>query len=124
MDFFNDFKRNLEGQYEECIAYKELCKREGFNPFSDLKSEYDLEYVPFIMTTSFKKSYGLFTKLLRVGVDDVYKWTVSSSTSGDPSIVGRSSEDIETLRRFVLEDEIRHRKDRDYECTFSQGQKK
>ncbi|SHE76978.1 acyl-protein synthetase [Caloramator proteoclasticus] len=118
MNFFNDFKKNLEGQYEECTAYRELCKREGFNPFNDLKTEEDLQFVPFIMTTSFKRSYGSFTKLLRVGVDGVYKWTVSSSTSGDPSIVGRSKEDIENLRKFVLEDEIRHRAERDYECTF------
>jgi len=118
MGFFDDFKTNLQGQYDECLAYKKLCQNEGFNPYRDLNCEDDLYNIPFVLSTSFKKSYGFFTKLLRVDVKDIYKWTISSSTSGDPSIVGRSKEDIDTLRRFVLEDEMRHKMDRDFECTF------
>lgn len=118
MNFFEDFKINLQGQYEECRAYRQICQREGFSPYRDLNSESDLENVPFVTTTLYKKSNGIFTNLLRKPIDEISKWTVSSSTSGDPSIVGRTNEDINSLRRFVLEDELRHKKERDYECTF------
>lgn len=118
MNFFEDFKINLQGQYEECRAYREICQREGFSPYRDLNTESDLYNVPFVTTTLYKKSNGIFTKLLRKPINEISKWTVSSSTSGDPSIVGRTDEDINSLRRFVLEDELRYKKERDYECTF------
>lgn len=118
MNFLEDFKINLQGQYEECKAYREICKREGFSPYRDLNTEEDLENVPFVTTTLYKRSNGVFTNLLRKPIQDIYKWTVSSSTSGDPSIVGRTDDDINSLRKFVLEDEMRHKKERDFECTF------
>lgn len=53
------------GQYEECEAYRLVCQQQGFNPYTDLKYEDDIDYVPFLVTTVFKRSNGLFTKLLR-----------------------------------------------------------
>lgn len=118
MGFFEDFKNNLIGQYEECEAYRLVCQQQGFNPYTDLKYEDDIDYVPFLVTTVFKRSNGLFTKLLRKNLDGIFKWTVSSSTSGDPSIVGRTENDIKVLRNFVEEDDKIFRKRHDYECTF------
>ena len=116
--FFQDFKKNLIGQYEESKGYKTICKNYGYNPYTDLKYEDDIEKVPFIATTLFKRSNNLFISLLRTEVKSLDKWTLSSSTSGDPSIVGRCASDIEKLRELVKKDEDVFRNKRDYECVF------
>lgn len=116
--FFEDFRNNLIGQYEESAGYKIVCRNSGFNPHQDLKNEDDIENVPYVTTSLFKKSNQLFLSLLRTDVKNIEKWTVSSSTSGDPSIVGRKKEDIEKLREFVDKDEDAFRNKRDYECIF------
>jgi hypothetical protein len=116
--FFTDFKKNLVGQYEECQGYRLLCENQSFNPYNDLRCEEDMKRVPFIATTLFKKSNMLFMNLLRVKSDELEKWTVSSSTTGDPSIVGRVKSDISQMRKFVeLQSEIFHPKC-GYDCVF------
>lgn len=100
-NFITDYKENLIQQYELCSAYRLLCENVGFNPNMDLVTEDDLEKVPYLTTTLFKKSQGLFSKLLRIPVENLDKWTVSSSTSGDPSIVGRVNRDIEQIEEFT-----------------------
>lgn len=99
-NFFQDLKENLIGQYVTCPAYRYLCDSQGFNPGIHLNTEMDLVEAPFIATTLFKKSAQMFTSLLRVPLEAVDKWTVSSSTSGDPSIVGRQACDILQMQRF------------------------
>ncbi|OOM76269.1 acyl-protein synthetase, LuxE [Clostridium puniceum] len=99
-NFFQDFKDNLIKQYFECQAYKFLCDSQGFNPSINLNSEADIEKVPFIATTLFKKSAEMFTNLLRVPLDVIDKWTLSSSTSGDPSMVGRRKCDIMKIKEL------------------------
>src|SRR5689334_8377526 len=116
--FFKDFKENLEGQYEECRGYRLLCENQDFNPFKDLNCEDDIKKVPFVATTLFKKSNLLFSDLLRVKTDDLEKWTISSSTTGDPSIVGRIADDIAQMRKFVeLQNEVFH-PNGGYDCVF------
>ena len=116
--FFKDFKENLEGQYEECHGYRLLCENQDFNPYKDLNCEEDIKKVPFIATTLFKKSNMLFSDLLRVKSDDLEKWTVSSSTTGDPSIVGRIADDMAQMRKFVeLQNEVFH-PNGGYDCVF------
>ncbi len=116
--FFSDFKKNLEGQYEDCPGYRLLSQNQSFNPYNDLLCEDDIKRVPFVATTLFKKSNMLFKDLLRVKPDEVDKWTISSSTSGDPSIVGRIESDINQLREFVeLQNEI-FRPNGGYDCVF------
>lgn len=99
--FLIDLKENLVSQYFQCPAYKLLCDSQGFDPRVNLNSERDIERIPFITTTVFKKSAEMFTELLRVPLDAIDKWTVSSSTSGDPSIVGRNMSDIKQLKEFM-----------------------
>lgn len=110
--FFEDLKENLVDQYHKCPAYKLLCDCQGFNPSIDLNIEKDIEMIPFITTTAFKKSAQMFTELLRVPLDTIDKWTISSSTSGDPSIVGRRKCDIAKLNEFMGNDGSR------YDCVF------
>lgn len=118
MDFFLDFKNNLIDQYAACPAYKFLCDSQGFNPSIDLNSEEDMETVPFIATTLFKKSAELFTSLLRVPLETIDKWTVSSSTSGDPSIVGRRTCDIMQMEKFNELNQSTFRPGISQECVF------
>ncbi len=103
-DFFQDFKDNLVDQYTKCPAYKLICDNQNFDPSANLICEKDIENVPFIATTLFKKSADIFTQLLRVPVDTIDKWTVSSSTSGDPSIVGRRMCDLMKIKEFTTRD--------------------
>lgn len=100
-DFFQDFKTNVIQQYNECAAYKLLCSSQNYDPSKELKIKDDMEKVPFITTTLFKKSANMYTKLLRIEPKNLEKWTVSSSTSGDPSIVGRSKQDLLQIKKFV-----------------------
>jgi hypothetical protein len=117
-NFFYDFKDNLIRQYATCPAYKFLCDHQGFNPSVNLNTEKDLEAVPYIATTLFKKSAQMFTYLLRVPMENIDKWTVSSSTSGDPSIVGRRKCDLMQMERFnELNQEI-FRPGSSQECVF------
>lgn len=118
MSFFEDFKANLTAQYEECEAYKLICESNNFNPKNNLKNENDLESVPFIATTLFKRSAKLFSSLLRTSPDNLEKWTISSSTSGDPSIIGRSHSDISQLKKFVNLNSKELDAKCDYECVF------
>ncbi|ADL53843.1 acyl-protein synthetase [Clostridium cellulovorans] len=93
-NFFQDLKENVINQYKQCQAYKLLCDSQGFNPSINLNTEKDIENIPFIATTLFKKSADIFKHLLRVPVETIEKWTVSSSTSGDPSMVGRRRQEL------------------------------
>lgn len=116
--FFQDFKENLLEQYSECEAYKKICDQCYFDPQKDLKSEEDIKKVPFVTTTLFKKSSNLFPSLLRVKPKEIEKWTTSSSTSGDPSVVGRTNEDIKAIRKTVDSEIGMIKEDKDYECVF------
>ncbi len=116
--FFPDFKRNLVGQYEECPGYRLLCKNQVFDPHNDLNCEDDMKKVPFVATTLFKKSNMLFKELLRLKPDEMDKWTVSSSTTGDPSIVGRIESDISQIKKFAeFQSDVFH-PGGGYDCVF------
>lgn len=116
--FFGDFVQNLIGQYEECEGYRFLCKTQDFDPHVDLETESDLGKVPFVVTTLFKKSNKLYNQLLRVDADSLAKWTVSSSTSGDPSIVGRTDYDISQLKKLVERDSSIFKPQYGFDCVF------
>ena len=118
LDFLCDFKENIVDQYEKCKAYKVICESQNYNPKVDISDESSIEKVPFLVTTVFKKSANMFYDLLRISPDKLDKWTVSSSTSGDPSIVGRRNEDINKLKEvFALDNEILDPYC-DYNCVF------
>ncbi|MGN6715110.1 LuxE/PaaK family acyltransferase [Anaerocolumna jejuensis] len=116
--FFQDLRDNLVDQYLTCPAYMYLCDSQGFNPTIHLNSIADVEEAPFIATTMFKKSAQMFTNLLRVPLESVDKWTVSSSTSGDPSIVGRRACDLLQLEKFSEMDRNVFRPDTEQDIVF------
>lgn len=83
--------------------YNELVKKENFK--SDYLNELeDLTIIPYIPSVSFKESVKKFEKLLKIPVEspEFKIWNVSSCTTGDPSLVGRSLDDIEFLASMTI----------------------
>ncbi|MCR3761147.1 acyl-protein synthetase [Clostridium felsineum] len=117
-NFFQDFRTNVIGQYDECAAYKLLCNSQNYDPIKELKVEKDIENVPFITTTLFKKSAKMYRNLLRIEPKNLEKWTTSSSTSGDPSIVGRTNEDILQIKKFIQLQQRTLDSSNQYNCVF------
>ncbi len=95
---FKAVKETLIHQVKNCQAYRQFCKKKGFNPNSDLKSYEDIEKIPYLSSANFKAEAGTPKKLICVPEEEIQVWTKSSGTSGDPSIIGR---DRTTLERFV-----------------------
>ena len=94
---FNDLRTEIKDTSDECEFYNELCKKAEYD-FDQTVKETNLEEVPYINWQYFKESNKLFTRLLRISYSKLSHWTLSSSTSGDPSLVGRGPEDIEVFQ--------------------------
>lgn len=116
--FYNDLVQNIKGQYRECKGYRLLCQTQNFSPYSNLKTKSDLKDVPFLVTTLFKKSNKLYPKLLRVNSERLTKWTVSSSTTGDPSVVGRTENDMAELQKVIKLSSDALKPRYGYDCIF------
>ncbi|WP_169306725.1 hypothetical protein [Cohnella pontilimi] len=100
--FIDDLRNTLTGTVNECEAYSLLCRNRHFNPDIDLTTMEDAVRIPYITSQAFKKSVGLFPKLLRIPVSEIDLWTASSSTRGDPSLSGRRWEDVGTYQLAYL----------------------
>lgn len=102
-------KETMNHQFKNCNLYRKWCKQKGFDPRRDLKTYEDVKDIPYLTTANFKKSSGRPKDLLCVPEEDIYFWALSSGTSGDPSMVGRS---LLQLKRFdkgfqtVLQDQV------------------
>ena len=83
--------------------YKEFAIKEKFN-MDDVNQMDDLALIPFITAATFKESAGMFKKLLKIPLEspEFKTWNVSSCTTGDPSLVGRSLDDIEFLASMTI----------------------
>ncbi|TFF87486.1 MAG: hypothetical protein EU548_10230, partial [Promethearchaeota archaeon] len=76
--------------------YRDMVDHAGFK-IDDLNSINDLESIPYISTTFYKQSAGIYKKLLKVPEDNLQHWNCSSTTSGDPSLVGVNKNDMNFL---------------------------
>ncbi|MFW9772603.1 MAG: hypothetical protein ACFFEO_10650 [Candidatus Thorarchaeota archaeon] len=78
-------------------------KKEEFNS-DDVNKLEDLAIIPYIPAVFFKQSVRKFEKLLKISVKspEFKTWNVSSCTTGDPSLVGRSIDDIEFLASMTI----------------------
>ncbi len=121
-NFFRDLLKELQATARDCRLFQELCMGKEFD-FDTTITHKNLENVPFIPTQFFKNSLSQFYQLLRVPRNHIASWHISSSTSLDPSIVGRTQEDLEQLRenwliawrKFLFLDQI------DYTMNFAPG---
>jgi hypothetical protein len=89
--FFEDLQNEIRQTVQENKSYAKLCQDQGFPPRMEITPR-NLESIPYITTSDFKLSRNIYRKLLRTEQIDL--WTVSSGTSQDVSIVGRTKQDI------------------------------
>jgi len=83
--------------------YRDLVEEKNYNPDNLTKIE-DLADIPYIPAVQFKESSDMFREFLKIPRDssEFDTWYVSSATTGDPSIVGRSKEDGELLASMTI----------------------
>jgi len=96
--FLNNFVEDLQKEIQQTILdnkmYARLCQDHHFSPKTEITLD-NLESIPYLTTSDFKISSSTYRKLVRT--EDVDTWTVSSGTTEDNSIVGRTKEDIELM---------------------------
>ena len=102
-DFVNLMRNITKEAIESNSFYKELADKENFN-LDDLNKIDDLALIPRVPAPLFKESTGMYEKLLKIPLEspEFELWNVSSCTSGDPSLVGRSKDDIELLASMTI----------------------
>lgn len=94
----DDLSITIKETADDCELYKKRCKDAEFDFDTTLK-EPTLGEIPYIPWGFFKQSNNMFKELLRGNTfDKLEDWMESSSTCGDPSIVGRLDSDIEVLK--------------------------
>jgi len=102
-DFVNLMRNITREAIETNPFYKELVAKENFN-LDDINKIDDLALIPTIPAILFKESNNMYEKLLKIPLEspEFELWNVSSCTSGDPSLVGRSKDDIELLASMTI----------------------
>ncbi len=102
-EFISLMKEITMESIESNSFYKEHAIKAEFN-IDEVNHMDDLALIPFIPAATFKNSVGMFKKLMKIPLDspEFKTWNVSSCTTGDPSLVGRSSDDIEFLASMTI----------------------
>ncbi len=83
--------------------YNDLVKKQNFD-LDDLNKLDDLVNIPYVPAVLFKESNKMFGSLLKISTDssEFKTWNVSSCTTGNPSLVGRSKNDVELLASMTI----------------------
>jgi hypothetical protein len=93
-----EISNTVKDTAEDCSIYKKLCDEVEYD-FDETLKESNLGEIPYVPWSFFKLSNYKFKDLLRGKTFETLKyWMESSSTCGDPSIVGRLDSDIEILK--------------------------
>lgn len=89
---------SLNHTYQNVAAYRQRCEAIGVHP-DDLKSLDDLAKFPFTGKADLRDNYpyGLFA----VPMDEVVRLHASSGTTGKPTVVGYTQNDIDTWANIV-----------------------
>jgi hypothetical protein len=96
--FFKDLLTQINLSYKNCKYYrKKLCKKFNFRIPEQLNID-DLEAIPYIPSSIYKRSGMQTMKLLKVPPEKIALFSCSSSTSGNPSIVPRTTEDFDQIQ--------------------------
>lgn len=89
--FLKSVMQSLQYHYTNCEDYKKYCMNKKFDPYG----QYDLESIPFLPVSIFKK-----LNLLSVPENEIVRTVRSSSTTGNlPSVIHL---DKTTIRRQML----------------------
>ena len=89
---------SLAHTYNNVPHFKQKCDEKGVHPF-ELKSLEDLKYFPFTTKQDLRDNYpyGMFA----IPMDEVVRIHASSGTTGKPTVVGYSQNDIDTWADVV-----------------------
>ena len=88
---YNSFKKLIEDLYNNNRFYHDRMKSVGMLP-SDLRSLDDVKKLPFMYKDDLRENYP--TKLFNVTNRDILRYHASSGTSGKPTIVGYTANDL------------------------------
>lgn len=91
-------KETVARVYNNVPFYRKAFQKKGFKP-GDLKSLDDLKHLPFTVKQDLRDNYpyGLFT----VPLNEIVRLHASSGTTGKPSVVGYTKNDIENWADLV-----------------------
>ena len=95
---FERLQQTVAHAYEHSAHYRRAWDQQGVGP-SDLRSLDDLARFPFTTKTEFRENYpfGMFA----VPMQRVARLHASSGTTGQPTVVGYTSGDLQTWARLV-----------------------
>ncbi|MEW6660919.1 MAG: phenylacetate--CoA ligase family protein [Bacillota bacterium] len=91
-------KQTVEWAYQRVPFYRQLLDQAGINP-EKIRTLADLEYLPFTVKDHLRQNYpyGMFA----VPLKEVVRVHASSGTTGKPTVVGYTREDIETWSQLI-----------------------
>ncbi|TXT63293.1 MAG: putative Acyl-protein synthetase, luxE [Promethearchaeota archaeon] len=102
-DFLELMKEITKDSVKNNNFYKKLLLDTQYKS-KEIDEIEDLSDLPYIPASYFKQSANNFRRLLKIPEksSEFKTWNVSSCTTGDPSLVGRSIEDIEVLASMTI----------------------
>jgi len=96
--FYDDLAATIKETATDCNLYRNLCDEAEFD-FNATLNDSNLGEIPYVSWNLFKQSNNKFKELLRGDtLEKLDYWMESSSTCGDPSIVGRLDDDVQVLK--------------------------
>lgn len=95
---YQELKVLVERVYRDSAFYHGKMKEAGVSP-DDIKSIEDIRKLPFMKKTDLRDNYP--DKLVCVPKDDVVRYHVSSGTTGKPTVVSYTKNDIEMWAETV-----------------------
>lgn len=95
---YQELKVLVERVYRDSAFYHGKMKEAGVSP-DDIKSIEDISKLPFMRKTDLRDNYP--DKLVCVPKDDVVRYHVSSGTTGKPTVVSYTKNDIEMWAETV-----------------------
>ena len=101
-NFFKDLKTLIKSVANDSPFYKKLCEKAGYDFEQDLNLS-KLAAVPYLHTKNYKENQGVFPQLTRVPENRIKYRTISTATSGNPSIVARTELDIKFLQTMTVD---------------------
>ncbi|MFA5881560.1 MAG: phenylacetate--CoA ligase, partial [Eubacteriales bacterium] len=95
---FERLKKTVELVYENVPFYKQTFKEKGLQP-GDLKSLDDLKLLPFTVKQDLRDNYPF--ALFAVPMSEVVRIHASSGTTGKPTVVGYTQNDIDIWAELI-----------------------
>jgi len=81
--------------------YVDLCEKNDYTVPDEINDD-NLEFVPYFSTNNYKITKRIFPNLRKVPQNKIIVWSSSSSRTGDPSLVGRTYEDLRVIHYNAL----------------------